>query len=86
MYILALKMLIGNRGKFFAMIFGVALTSLIITQQSSIFVGLMSRTVGLIFDTPQPDLWVMDRMVQFVDDTKPMSETKLLQVRGVVGV
>jgi putative ABC transport system permease protein len=79
-------MLIGNRGKFFAMIFGVALTSLIITQQSSIFVGLMSRTVGFIFDTPQPDLWVMDRMVQFVDDTKPMSETKLLQVRGVEGV
>lgn len=86
MYVLALKMLIGNRGKFFAMIFGVALTSLIITQQSSIFVGLMSRTVGFIFDTPQPDLWVMDRMVQFVDDTKPMSETKLLQVRGVEGV
>lgn len=79
-------MLIGNRGKFFAMIFGVALTSLIITQQSSIFVGLMSRTVGFIFDTPQPDLWVMDRMVQFVDDTKPMAETKLLQVRGVEGV
>jgi putative ABC transport system permease protein len=79
-------MLIGNRGKFFAMIFGVALTSLIITQQSSIFVGLMSRTVGFIFDTPQPDLWVMDRKVQFVDDIKPMADTKLLQVRGVEGV
>jgi putative ABC transport system permease protein len=85
-YTLALKMLIGNRGKFFAMIFGVALTSLIITQQSSIFVGLMSRTVGFIFDTPQPDLWVMDRMVQFVDDIKPMADTKLLQVRGVEGI
>lgn len=79
-------MLIGNRGKFYAMVFGVALTSLIITQQSSIFLGLMSRTVGFIFDTPQPDLWVMDPKVQFVDDIKPLQDTKLLQVRGVEGI
>ena len=79
-------MLIGNRGKFYAMVFGIALTSLIITQQSSIFLGLMSRTVGFIFDTPQPDLWVMDPKVQFVDDIKPLQDTKLLQVRGVQGV
>ncbi len=86
MYLIALKMLIGNKGKFFAMLFGVALTALIITQQSSIFVGLMSRTVGFLFDTPLPDLWVMDPKVQFVDDIKPLQDTKLLQVRGVEGV
>jgi putative ABC transport system permease protein len=86
MYTIALKMLFGNRGKFLAMVFGVALTSLIITQQSSIFLGLMSRTVGFIYDTPQPDLWVMDPKVQFVDDIKPLQDTKLLQVRGVEGV
>jgi putative ABC transport system permease protein len=85
-FVIALKMLIGNRGKFYAMVFGVALTSLIITQQSSIFLGLMSRTVGFIFDTPQPDLWVMDPKVQFVDDIKPLQDTKLLQVRGVEGI
>ncbi len=79
-------MLVGNKGKFFAMLFGVALTSLIITQQSSIFVGLMSRTVGFLFDTPLPDLWVMDPKVQFVDDIKPLQDTKLLQIRGVRGV
>jgi len=79
-------MLIGNRGKFYAMVFGVALTSLIITQQTSIFLGLMSRTIGFIYDTAQPDLWVMDPKVQFVDDIKPLQDTKLLQVRGVEGV
>jgi len=79
-------MLLGNRGKFYAMVFGVALTALIITQQTSIFLGLMSRTVGFIYDTTQPDLWVMDPKVQFVDDTKPLQDTKLLQVRGVEGV
>lgn len=86
MYFIAFKMLIGNRGKFYAMVFGVALTSLIITQQTSIFLGLMSRTVGFIYDTAQPDLWVMDPKVQFVDDIKPLLDTKLLQVRGVEGV
>jgi putative ABC transport system permease protein len=86
MYTIALKMLFGNRGKFLAMVFGVALTSLIITQQSSIFLGLMSRTVGFIYDTSQPDLWIMDPKVQFVDDIKPLQDTKLLQVRGVEGV
>ena len=86
MYLIALKMLVGNRGKFLAMLFGVALTALIITQQSSIFIGLMSRTVGFIFDTPQPDLWVMDPKVQFVDDIKPLQDTSLFQVRGVPGV
>jgi len=85
-YSIAFKMLIGNRGKFYAMVFGVALTSLIITQQTSIFLGLMSRTVGFIYDTAQPDLWVMDPKVQFVDDIKPLQDTKLLQVRGVEGV
>jgi putative ABC transport system permease protein len=68
------------------MLFGVALTSLIITQQSSIFVGLMSRTVGFIWDTSQPDLWVVDPKAQFVDDLKPLQDTKLLQVRGIPGV
>ncbi len=86
MYTIAIKMLIGNRGKFYAMVFGVALTSLIITQQTSIFLGLMSRTTGFIYDTAQPDLWVMDPKVQFVDDIKPLQDTKLLQVRGVEGV
>jgi putative ABC transport system permease protein len=83
---IALKMLVGNRGKFFAMIFGVALTSLIITQQASIFVGLMSRTVGFLWDTSQPDLWIVDPKAQFVDDLKPLQDTKLLQVRGVEGI
>jgi putative ABC transport system permease protein len=79
-------MLIGNRGKFFAMLFGVVLTAHIITQQLSIFTGLMARTIGFIEDMPLPDLWVMDPKVQFVDDVKPLQDTRLLQVRGVTGV
>ena len=86
MMTIALKMLVGNRGKYFGLVFGVFLSALIITQQSSIFVGLMSRTFGFLTDTKYPDLWVVDPMAQYVDDFKPMIETKLLQVRGIQGV
>jgi putative ABC transport system permease protein len=60
--------------------------ALVITQQSSIFTGLMSRTFGFLTDVNQVDLWVMDPKVQFVDDTKPLQSTALAQVRGVDGV
>jgi len=79
-------MLVGERGKYIGMIIGVFFASLIITQQLSIFVGLMSRTIGFLSDTSLPDIWVMDPKVQFIDDIKPMQDTRLYQVRGVEGV
>lgn len=79
-------MLMGDRGKFIAMIAGVFFSALIITQQSSIFVGFISRSFGFLTDIQLPDLWVVDPKVQFIDDTKPMSQTKLSNVRGVAGV
>ena len=86
MFGIALKMLIGNRGKYFGMVVGVFFAALIITQQLSIFVGLMSRTFGFLVDTALPDIWVMDPKVQFIDDSKPLQDTQLLRTRGVEGV
>ncbi len=86
MNFIALKMLFGDRGKFLGVILGLTLASFLITQQSSIFVGIMSRTIGFLSDTGQPDIWVMDPKVQFIDDIKPMSDTMLYRVRGVEGV
>lgn len=86
MYLLALKMLFNDKAKFFGIVMGVTLASLVITQQGAIFVGLMSRTFGAITDMNYPDIWVMDRKVQFIDDTKPLQDTKLFEVRGVPGV
>ncbi len=83
---IAIKMLLGDRAKYLGILLGVTLTSFLITQQGSIFVGLMSRTFGFIVDTSIADIWVMDEKVQFVDDSKPMQDTMLLRVRGVEGV
>ena len=83
---IAWKMLIGNRVKYLGIVFGVVFAALLIAQQSSIFCGLMLLTISQIRDTQGPDIWVMDKNVQFVDDIKPLSDTELFRVKGVPGV
>ena len=83
---IAWKMLIGNRVKYLGIVFGVMFAALLIAQQSSIFCGLMSLTVSQIRDVEGPDIWVMDKNVQYVDDTKPLADTELFRVKGVPGV
>ena len=86
MLYLALKILIGDKAKFIGIILGLSFASFIIVQQASIFIGLMVRTYNFITDTSQPDIWVMDSKVQFIDDIKPLRDTQLFLVRGVEGV
>jgi putative ABC transport system permease protein len=86
MYLIAIKMLVGDRGKYLGIIMGLTFASLLITQQSSIFTGLMTRTYSFIGDLSQPDIWVMDPKVQYIDDSKPMQDTELFRIRGVKGV
>ena len=83
---IAIKMLFGDTAKFYGILLGLSFATLLIAQQASIFVGLMSRTYALIEETPQADLWVTDPTMQFVDDTKPMQVTALQRVRSVDGV
>ena len=83
---IAWKMLIGNRVKYLGIVFGVVFAALLIAQQSSIFCGLMLLTISQIRDTQGPDIWVMDKNVQYVDDIKPLSDTELFRVKGVPGV
>jgi putative ABC transport system permease protein len=82
----ALKMLVGDRAKYIGILIGLTFASLLITQQASIFWGLMTRTYGAITDMGQADIWVMDPKVQFIDDVKPLQSTELYRVRGVEGV
>ena len=86
MNFVALKMLVGDKAKYFGIIMGLTFASLLITQQAAIFLGLMTRTFGAISDLSYPDIWVMDRKVQFIDDIKPLQDTELFRVRGISGV
>jgi putative ABC transport system permease protein len=82
----AWKMLTGDRAKYLGTVFGVAFGVLLISQQTSIFVGIISRTASQIVDVREPDFWVMDPYTQNADDIKPLSESDVYRVRGVAGV
>jgi putative ABC transport system permease protein len=83
---IALKMLTGDRTKYAGIVFGVTFAALLMTQQASIFWGLMSNTTSQIKDIDGAEIWVMDPNIRFVDDIKPLSDDDLYRVRGVPGV
>ena len=82
----ALKMLFGDRAKLLGLVSGVAFATLLVTQQSGLFVGLMARSQNVIADAQGVDIWVMDPSVEYVDLVKPMRDGELFRVRGVPGV
>ena len=86
MWFVALKMLVGDKARYLGIVLGVVFASLLITQQMSIFTGIMFRTFSTVTDTGYPEIWVMDKKVQYIDDVKPLQDTKLYTVRGVEGV
>jgi putative ABC transport system permease protein len=86
MFKVALQMLIGDKAKYTGIIIGLSFAALIITQQAAIFLGIVLRMFGFITDTSQPNVWVMDPKIQFVDDVKPMKETVLYRIRGIDGI
>src|ERR1700752_5175856 len=86
MSFIALKMLIGDRAKYIGIIIGLTFASLLITQQSAIFVGIMTRTFSFLTDVGLPDIWVVDPQVQYIEDIKPLRDTEVLRVRGLEGV
>lgn len=82
----AIKMLVGERAKYIGIVIGLSFAAFIISQQGAILLGIMRRTYGFITDTSQPNLWITDPSVQFIDDIKPMKSTDLYRVRSVSGV
>jgi putative ABC transport system permease protein len=83
---IALRMLTGDAVKYIGMIFGVAFSTLLITQQSSIFVGLVNRASTTIHDMRDADIWAMDQRIKSVDGAWALPDTDLYRIRGVEGV
>ena len=68
--------MVGDRAKFIGIIIGLTFATFIITQQAGIFIGLMARTYGFVTDTSQPNIWVMDPEVQYIDDLKSIKQSR----------
>jgi putative ABC transport system permease protein len=83
---IAIRMLTGDRQKFFGLVFGIAFSTLLITQQLTIFVNLLERGASGVFNVDAADVWVMDRVSRTTDVNFPMPSTALDRVRSVPGV
>lgn len=77
------KMLIGNRAAFIGMIFGIFLAILLISQQSAIYLGLISRSYRIVTDVSLPDIWVIDPATYGEDIIRPMPNNYLQYVRSI---
>ena len=82
----ALRMLTGDRAKYLALIFAISFSSFLITQQASIFAGIMNRTRSQIVDITDADIWVMDPATQYADEVYALKDTSVERVRSVPGV
>lgn len=82
----ALKMLLGDRAKYLGLIFGVTFATHLMSQQVSIFMGIITRTGNAILDVRDAEVWVMERHVRFVDEAPPLPDRAVYRVRGVPGV
>lgn len=86
MIYVAWKMLTGDRAKYLSLVVGLAFAVLLMTQQGSIFTGIMTRTFAMVTDISAARVWVMDPGVQYPDDLKPLKDVDLPRVRDVPGV
>lgn len=83
---IAIRMLTGDKQKFYGLLFGIAFSTLLITQQLTIFVNLIERGASGVYNVTEADVWVMDEVSRTTEVNFAMPSTALDKVRGVSGV
>ncbi|MFI4955810.1 MAG: ABC transporter permease [Gammaproteobacteria bacterium] len=85
LYIIALKLLANDKGKFFTLIVGVSFAVFLMMQMTCMFSGLMRRTGSDILNI-NAKMWVMDPSLNSQSDNIPMPDYILDAVRSIKGV
>src|SRR6266516_803615 len=70
MNFVALRMLTGDRAKYFGLVFA----------------NVLKRSGSQILDVTDAEVWVMDPKTEYWEQTKALKDTDLSRVRGVPGV
>lgn len=83
---IAIRMLTGDSQKFYGLLFGIAFSTLLITQQLTIFINLIERGASGVYNAPEAQVWVMDPVSRTTDVNYAMASTALDEVRSVPGV
>src|SRR3546814_10175079 len=78
---IALRMLTGDRIKFFGLLFGIGFSTLLITQQLVLFVNLIERGASGVYNNASGEVYVMDPVSRTTDVIFPLPSTALDQVR-----
>src|SRR6266481_6410152 len=86
MNFVALRMLTGDRAKYFGLVFAIAFCTFLLENQTSIFASIMRRTSSQILDVTDAEVWVMDPQTEYFEQTKALKDTDLTRVRSVPGV
>src|SRR5262245_60157924 len=86
MNFVALRMLTGDRSKYFGLVFAIAFCTFLLANQTSIFANILKRTASQILDVTDAEVWVMDPQTEYWEQTKALKDTDLTRVRGVPGV
>lgn len=82
---LALKMLFGDRAKYMMLVCGLSFCALLMTQQASVFCGLLLWTTATVRNIKVP-LWVADAKVEQVNEVVALRDVEVQRVRSVPGV
>jgi putative ABC transport system permease protein len=82
---LALKMLLGDRAKYAMLVCGLSFCALLISQQSSVFCGLLLWTTATLRNVRAP-IWVADGKVEQVNEAVALRDVEVQRVRSVPGV
>jgi len=83
---IAIRMLTGDPQKFYGLLFGIGFSTLLITQQLTIFVNLIERGASGVYNAPEAEVWVMDPVSRTTEVNYAMPPTALDKVRSVEGV
>src|SRR5688572_29186463 len=82
----AVKMLLGDRRRYYVIVFGIALSAFLMSHQLAVFAGAIDRTTSLIQDAHPDGIWVMDPHVRNMDDAEYLPAHTLSRVRSCDGV
>jgi putative ABC transport system permease protein len=85
LFIIALKLLVNDRTKFYSVIIGITFSVFLIVQMTSMFAGILQRSSATVANVGA-SVWVMDPAVQTIQSTIPIPDYVQDAVRSIDGV
>lgn len=82
---IAFKLLVNDKGKFFALLVGITFAVFLMVQMTSIFAGVLKSASATVTNIGAK-IWVMDPAVNTVANSIPMPDYVLDAVRSINGV